>query len=215
MYGKNTPHEYIEKMAEITDQLEKEMKDKVMNVKEEKAMIAPCEIENLIEKYKDPTDIEGYQNQLILTLYTAMEPLRLDWAEVLLTPSATENNYSVKDKTLFLKNYKTSNTYGEMSIKLSPPVAQLIEKYLEYRQSQGINSPYLLINPTNKDMMTRANLNKWLGKIFGEGRGVNILRKYYISRHIDAEKVLEEEKMAKNMCHSVAIQRKNYVKKIK
>lgn len=222
LYDETAPDEYLSEMRNINDQIDEDLEDKEMSLKEKEKMITKDELKEIektkfiiSEKDNEQQKLEKYQNEIIFDLYTKMEPLRLDWAELRLAEADEKSNYiNLNDKTLVLRTYKTAKTYGEKKISIPQDIILKISKYVLFRDRLNIRSEYLLINPTDKKMMSRANLSKWLGRIFGPGRGVNILRKYYVSSRVDASKVKAEEEMAKKMCHSVGVQRRNYSKKL-
>jgi hypothetical protein len=217
MYNLECPIEYMERVKNLNDMIDQEMKQRILNEKEVENMITQEEIDNLFEKYRNATTFEDRQNYLLLLLYCKSPPLRLDWAECLVGEkmlSSTENCYSTNESNLYLRKYKTSEKYGNKVLKLSKEVNDYIIDFLKFRKEQGIISEYLLLNPTTLTMMSRVNLSKNLSKIFGKSVGCNILRKFAVSSNIDAEKVEAEEKLASAMCHSIAVQKTSYCKKL-
>lgn len=218
MYNLICPEEYMNRVKHLNELIEQEMKQRILNEKEESNMINQEEINNLFDKYKNATTFDDRQNYLLLLLYCKSPPLRLDWAECLVGDkmlSSTENCYSTNEANLYLRKYKTSEKYGNKCLKFSDEVNEYIKDFLKFRKDQGIVSEYLLLNPTTFTMMSRVNLSKNLSKLFGKSVGCNILRKYFVSNNIDANKVEEEEKLASAMCHSVGVQKTSYCKKIK
>lgn len=218
MYNLICPEEYMNRVKHLNELIEQEMKQRILNEKEETNMINEDEINNLFDKYKNATTFDDRQNYLLLLLYCKSPPLRLDWAECLVGEkmlSSTENCYSTSEANLYLRKYKTSEKYGNKCLKFSDEVNDYIKDFIKFRKDQGIVSEYLLLNPTTFTMMSRVNLSKNLSKLFGKSVGCNILRKYFVSNNIDANKVEEEEKLASAMCHSVGVQKTSYCKKIK
>ena len=217
LYQLITPEEYMLKVKELTENIENEMKKRIMNEKEQDNMINQKEIDNLFDKYKNAESFEDRQNYLLLLLYCKSPPLRLDWAECLIGKemlSSTENCYSWKDGSLYLRKYKTSEKYGNKVLKMSEEVNDYIKSFMAYRKENGIINEYLLLNPSNHSMMSRVNLSKNLSKLFGKSVGCNLLRKYYVSSNIDADQVEKEEKMADSMCHSSDVQKTSYCKRL-
>lgn len=217
MYLMITPQEYIQQMKELTDLIEAEMKKRVFNTKEEENMISDTEIKNVMDKYRDSTDLQGKQFYLILQLYTEMEPLRLDYVNMIVsdtTASETENYINLSTGHIFLRKYKTSSSYGEKIIKLPDHILETVKELLKYRRDVAIVSDYLFINPSNFGPMTKSSFVKNINSIFGKHVSVNILRKRWVSTHIDAERVEREEEMANKMCHSVDVQKLVYCKRM-
>ena len=217
MYNLECPVEYMTRIKDLNESIDKEMKERIMNEKEEENMISQDEIDNLFDKYKNARTFEDRQNYLLLLLYCKSAPLRLDWAECLVGEkmlSSTENCYSTNDANLYLRKYKTADKYGNKVLKYSKEVNDYMIDFLKFRKEQGIISEYLLLNPTTLTMMSRVNLSKNLSKLFGKSVGCNILRKFAVSSNIDADKVEAEEKMASAMCHSSGVARNSYCKKL-
>lgn len=217
MYNMICPEEYMDRVRELNNEIEQEMKQRILNEKEEENMITQTEIDNLFDKYRNATSFEDRQNYLLLLLYCKSPPLRLDWAECLVGEkmvSSTENCYATNDANLYLRKYKTSDKYGNKVLKMTNEVNDYIVTFMKFRKEHGIISEYLLLNPSTLTMMSRVNLSKNLSKLFGKSVGCNILRKFHVSSNIDAEKVEAEEKMASAMCHSTGVQKTSYCKKL-
>jgi hypothetical protein len=217
MYGMTCPEEYMNRVKHLNELIDQEMKQRILNEKEEKSMVTQAEIDALFDKYKNASTFEDRQNYLLLMLYLKNAPLRLDWAECLVGDqqlSATENCFSLSDASIHLRKYKTAGTYGPKVIRVSDETNECIRSWLSYRKEQGIVSDYLLLNPSTHTMMSRVNLSKNLSKLFGKSVGCNILRKHYVSTHVDAGRVEAEEKLASSMCHSTAVQKSSYCKKL-
>lgn len=217
MYLQITPSEYIQKMKDLTDQIEKDMKQRVMNTKEEENMISDVDIQNAWDKYRDSTDLQGRQMYLMLLLYTKMEPVRLDYVNMLIGDSnisKTENYINLSTGHIFLRKYKTSSTYGDKVLKVNDEILDYIKSLVNYRKEQGIVSDYLFINHSNYSPMIKSTFCKTLNAIFGKSVSVNILRKKWVSSHIDADQIERDETMADKMMHSVEVQKLVYCKKM-
>lgn len=217
MYNMICPEEYMEKVRELNNEIDQEMKQRILNEKEEENMITQKEVDNLFDMYKNASTFEDRQNYLLLLLYCKSPPLRLDWAECLIGEkmlSSTENCYATNDSNLYLRKYKTSDKYGNKVLKMTKEVNDYIIDFIKFRKENGIISEYLLLNPSTHTMMSRVNLSKNLSKLFGKSVGCNILRKFHVSSNIDASQVEKEEKMAEAMAHSVAVQKTSYLKKL-
>ena len=217
LYQLITPEEYMLKVKELTENIENEMKKRIMNEKEQDNMINQKEIDNLFDKYKNAESFEDRQNYLLLLLYCKSPPLRLDWAECLIGKemlSSTENCYSWKDGSLYLRKYKTSEKYGNKVLKMSDEVNEYIKSFMTYRKDNGIINEYLLLNPSNQTMMSRVNLSKNLSKLFGKSVGCGLLRKFFHSTNMNADEIEKQEHNANMMCHSVEVARNSYCKKL-
>lgn len=216
MYLLTTPDEYIQHMKNMTDEIESEMKKRIFNQKEEDNFVSNIEIQNVVQKYKDSTDLQGMQKYLMILLYTEMEPLRLDYIDMIVSWSSnvsdTENYINLNTGHIFLRKYKTSKVYGEKIIKLPNHIHDYVKKIVEFRKSTGICSDYLFINPSNYSPMIKSTFVKYFNSIFGKSISVNILRKRWVSTHIDAAEVEKQEQMAEKMCHSSSVQKGVYLK---
>lgn len=209
------PAGYEARIDELSELIEEYQSKQEMNIKEKTAMPTQDEIDKLYNKYKNSDDFDGKQRFLVLNLYTRMEPLRCDWANVLVdgwVSTDTKNYLDVNTGIFHLFNYKTAAKSGPLQIKLPEEVLKVVKNFLEWRKTVGINKKMLLLNPTDKLAMTEVSLTKYLTRIFGRNMGCNILRKYWVDKHVDTKAVADAIKTAKKMGHSVDTQNKYYSK---
>ena len=163
--------------------------------------------EKLIENI---SDMNSFQDALILALYSYIPPARADYAPMRVVgsePTDTSGNYMLvppgnKRATIILNEYKTAKSLGQRRITTPAPLSALIRSWLRLN-----HSGWLLLaengRPMNEDL-----LSKRIKKIFfretGRGTGINILRHSYITEARRGEKPLKEQKeLALAMGHSI------------
>ena len=117
-------------------------------------------------------------------------------------------NYLVLGETtnIVINNYKTIDKYGKIDIVLSDELTHLLHKFIENNQLQlGDN----LFNTINISMIV-TRMNQRLG-FTGHG-SINLLRRMLAS---DASSLpmVQQLKIAKEMCHSLQVHNSNYVVK--
>ena len=153
------------------------------------------------------------QNSLIAALYTMQPPTRLDYYDMeIVGPKAeigNEKNYLVihntRRKEFVFNDYKTSNKYNQMIIKVSKELNRVINKFLKLNPERK----YLLQQSRSQKPLTRNALGKLIPIIFKEtGKNVtlNIIRHVYVSEQVDLAAVKKFQEIAKNMMHSSAEQ---------
>lgn len=177
----------------------------------------------VIKDLKD-IDIEDRRiitHHLILNLYSKMNPLRNDYAEVKIIPHGSEQseadrklNVLVEDPpgayTMVLRHYKTHKAYGDMVSVFPKSVNKIVSDSLRLFPRK-----YLLSNLTNGEQpMTPAYLSKIFGQVFEkEGKHVGswMLRKIFLSELYKDEVTLKERHaIAASMGHSAEIAERVY-----
>jgi len=149
------------------------------------------------------------QNSLIAALYTMQPPTRLDYYSMEVVNSKTEidneKNYLVihntRRKEFVFNDYKTSNTYNQVRIKVGKELNRVINKFLKLNPDRK----YLLQQVRSEKPLTRNALGKLIPVIFKEtGKNVtlNIIRHVYVSEKVDLDAVKKFTEIAKNMMHS-------------
>ena len=170
------------------------------------------------------SQIQTYQNFLIISLYTLLDPERNDYIMKVVTDKQfkmldkddiKKQNFLVKSTKGGLKfvinEYKTSRFYDEKVIVIEGRLKTIINKWLKMNKSKNF-----LINRSGNPL-TANNLTKRIkyitGKYLGEGKsfGTNMIRHIYTSDKFN--KVLKEmEQTSKNMSHSMGVQQAIYIK---
>jgi hypothetical protein len=156
----------------------------------------------------------GSQNSLISALYTYQAPTRLDYYDMEIVGKGVKmednKNYlqviNRQKKTFIFNNYKSSKTYGKVSIPVNKQLNTVINKYIKL--NPGVK--YLLESEKVKGSpMTRNSLGKRIPKIFastGKHITLNLIRHIYISENMDIEATKAQNELAKNMMHGKATQ---------
>ena len=168
-----------------------------------------------------PADRKLYQDYLLVSLYTLLPPVRLDYGNMeLVTNKEYEklgdekefHNYLVMNgrKAFFSMNeYKTSHKYGEKKIDIPPKLLSIIRSYMK------INDTGFLLIDNRKKQLTPNGITKHLTRIFhnhiGKKISAQMIRHIYLSTKY--ESVAEEmKKDADIMGHGEGMQKK-YIKK--
>ena len=156
---------------------------------------------------------------LILCLYTYLPPLRgQDFFntrvyEHLRDVEDEENNYIVlSKKKLYIKKYKTENTYGARIIDL-PDV--LVDEITYFTQNTGSNIliPKLVDYPNNVDKFISSKVfTETLNATFGKKVSSSMLRKMYVSENIDKLNGKQRKELSKIMAHNTSTQVINYTR---
>ncbi len=159
-----------------------------------------------LEKVKDEYGVDS-KIYVLSKLYSEIT-LRDDFI-LKIVPSIQETdeneNYiivPIKDKlTIIINNYKTSNKYGEIKVKLSTSLSNLIRDYMS-KEKLG-NNDYLFGNKNLSNFV--SNINKKIG-IKG---GINEYRKMSVTDLINSKPTAQQrQKLAEIMKHAPLTQLK-------
>ena len=158
----------------------------------------------------------GTYERLLLSMYTYIPPLRADYHEVRINPSASfiklkKTNYLQihnTQATLVIRDFKTASKYKVIRHELTPEFRKEIQASLDYEPRK-----YLVVMPSDKTRpYDRNGFSKWANKVLQDLFKVPItltaLRHIFIST-LDFTKmrVLEMEKIAHDMGHSLGMQK--------
>lgn len=178
--------------------------NKVLSVRESLRVA----VEKMLETDDGSVELmNAMQNYIIVCLYTMIEPVRLDFAEMQIVPRRPSNpvgNYLIWNKRpyfLFTK-YKTAAKYGKVIRAVPLELMKVLEWWLSMNPTG-----FLLIDKAG-NAMTDVGLCQRVISIFnkqiGKSVGVSQLRHSYITYMRGDEMPLKEQmEMAKNMMHSV------------
>lgn len=230
--------------AKYSDELEKctkeiASKDNLEQTKTERELknwITLKDVKNKIDKLqrvirkrivgKKPEEIDVEDRKiityhLILNLYSKMNPLRNDYAEVKIIPHGQEQseddrklNVLVEDPpgsyTMHMRHYKTHKAYGDKTSVFPRSVNKVVRDSLRL-----FPRTYLLSNLTNGEQpMLPTYLSKTFNQIFEkEGKHVGswMLRKIFLSELYKDEVTLKERHaIAASMGHSAEIAERVY-----
>lgn len=197
----------------------KDVKDKINKLQRTiKKKVVGKDIKNI-----DIQDRRIITHHLILNLYSKMNPLRNDYAEVKIIPYGSEQseaeqklNVLVENPpgayTLYLRHYKTHKAYGDLVSIFPKSVNKIVSDSLRLFPRK-----YLLSNLTDGEQpMTPAYLSKTFSQIFEkEGKHVGswMLRKIFLSElYKDDVTLKERHAIAASMGHSAEIAERVYRK---
>ena len=162
-------------------------------------------------------EFDLYQRFVVVSLYMLLPPLRLDFSNMIVVTSRNdmENkninyllNLSRNKKYFYINEFKTSDKHPQLEIKVPPTLNTILNQWLKFNDNQ-----YLLLNKANQPMSDNV-LSKFISKSFapsGKSISLNMLRKIYISEHVDLDVIKKRKELANNMLHSTAVQ-SSYIK---
>lgn len=162
-------------------------------------------------------EFDLYQKYVVSALYLLLAPVRLDYGNMEIVNSRADMNDKNKNyllnisrntKYFYINEYKTSAKHGTIEIKIPPPLNTILNGWLKFN-----DSGYLLVNKSGS-MMSPNVLSKYITKAFepsNKNITLNMLRKIYISEHIDLETIKKRKQLAESMGHDIATQ-ETYIK---
>jgi integrase len=216
---------FIEKFRQLSKGINYDRLYMEASNKEKENYITMEEVLELRNKYEKQCNeyVDFYprieQKYLILCLYTYLPPLRgQDYfnSKVYFSKDEIEDdqkNYVLLDeKRLYLNDYKTHSRYGDRYIDLPSKLIKVIKEYKLNSKSPWL-LPKLSSYPKNIDEhVTSKNFTEILKKIFGKNVGSSMLRKIYVSEHIDNLNGNERKDLAKLMAHHPSSQMMTYTR---
>jgi hypothetical protein len=192
--------------------------------KSEKEEINWISLKDLKTLHKSRFADFSIQDNLLISFYTLIPPVRLDLGQVLIVRSGfidettglpdgvSENeNYLVINKksgrystTLNLNSYKTERTYGAFKEKLPKPITDLIIKL-------PIEQTHLFSKRGGGAFASADTFGVYLRSVFfkltGKNMSVDILRSIYLTDFRKGEKSTERKQaVARKMMNSVEVQ---------
>jgi hypothetical protein len=166
----------------------------------------PKQDENLVpwsDISKQARDFSGTSDEtLIAALYTLNPPVRADYGEMTVhveTTSGKGNELILKGRktSVFLfRDYKTSATYGEVRIPVSPQLFDVLV-------ADGVAERPTVLHKTRTPHALGILVNKVFSEITGKNVGIDILRHAYIIEHFPKMTTIKQkDELAKKMLHS-------------
>lgn len=228
-----------EKLDELYKQQNEHTKSQLMTTTQKQNFVEWSVIkkkaEEFIERHKDTGVKSKYGGQsveidyptkvLIAGLYTLQPPVRADYGDMLVSHDAHEEGhegnelvYRGRTNSYFLfRKYKTSDTYGEVRIPVSPELYDLIthlgkEKGKYLFENRGLRTELETRNEPLGSKLFAQEVQVTFGEVLGGdyGRhvgakkfGINLLRHAYIMEHFPKLKnIKQKDELAKKMLHS-------------
>jgi hypothetical protein len=163
-------------------------------------------------------EINLFQNYLITALYLLLPPIRLDYAPMKIIKRKDEMedgqnyllNLSRNKKRFIIQEFKNSKNMGTQEIEIPKQLNSIINNWLKINKTDN----FLLNN--RGGTLSSNGLGKAITKAFkplNKNINLGLLRKIYISEHIDKDAIKKAEMLAKQMHHSPQVQQDVYFKK--
>ena len=232
--GKNDiAKKFSSELTRVNEVIQESYKSNVKTDGEELAWVTKTEIEAILVNLKKLTSVKvvegdmtmftNYQKYLVLNLYHLIPPVRNDfvgcevWECDVDKMDTTKNYILLNSKKLVLNRYKTSKIYGSGNeIDLPEELCKIVKRWIDIRR---IILPELdcvkeLLLTKNLQPFGQVNLTQFLNRIFQRNVSSTMLRKSYLSwKYPVTVSVIEMEKDAQRMQHSVSVQQTVYRKK--
>ena len=223
LYALTGLKEYHNYMMKDLDKHNENELQQTQNEKQAANMIEFDEVKKVLTKYENNTkllykkqgeldtkDLQQIQLYILLVLTTGayFEPRRsqdwnMKWRDY---DPETDNYYNPKTNTFTFNTYKTSNVYGEKSVKAPKKVRYIMQAWIKRNPSE-----YVLFNTKGKPL-TPPEIAHRLNEIFNKQISTSMLRHIYLTSYYKEAKPLKEmAATASNMGHSV-VQALQYVK---
>jgi hypothetical protein len=197
---------YRAKMIEYNTKLAEKAAEQTLSERESKIYLEWPEIirawENLdLQKSEFPEDYA------LLSCYVLSPPLRADWSPVRVASRMEDTSgntlvVNASGMVLVLKEYKTATKYGEKCIEIPPALEEVLNDWLKVNTSGWLFAD----GGPRSERWIAKRLVTIMKRLTGKGAGINIFRHSYITHMRAGEKpILESEKLASSMCHSVGM----------
>ena len=166
-------------------------------------------------------DFNKIQRAFVLSLYTLLPPVRLDFADLeFISPAdfdkaedKTEKNYLVMARggyKIYWNHFKTAKHMGEVVVlikKYSPLLQRLMVTHIRYLKKHWPNNRNLLLTTNlSGERLTRNALTRFLQRLFKQYFRKNIsstaLRRTFLSHKYDKSVIQEQEDEHRLMHHS-------------
>ena len=201
---------YSDKLLQFTTEYKKEIAKNEKTPTQEKNWTNMDTLSKITRKLLK--EKPSSQNSLIASLYTMQAPQRLDYYDMELKGPKDElngdKNYLIitgrNKKTFVFNDFKTSNKYNTVKIRVNKKLNSIINKFLKLHPERK----YLLQNKDG-DSMTRNSLGKTIPKIFsstGKHVTLNLIRHMFVSENINIEQTKKQKEMANVMMHDTSMQ---------
>jgi integrase len=207
--------EYKDFMLEICKKVNDNYKEQKMNDKQKEHRISFQEVQDkvtqLLSAIKTNPNLNAYESFLIAAFSSGVyaPPRRSEFAFVKIKNfDKQKDNYLEKNKIVF-NSYKTAKKYGSQIYEVPSPLIPVLKKYLKMNKTD-----YLFPKRNGDVCMTNVDYNRTLQKIFAKTISVDNLRSIYLSeKYKNIPSLVDMEKTAEAMGHTVSTSLENYVKK--
>ena len=207
--------DYKDLMLEICKQVNESYKEQKLNNKQKEHRITfeavKDKVNSLLSMLKTNPTINMYEQFLIAAFSSGVysPPRRSEFASVKIKNfDKQKDNYLEKNKIVF-NSYKTAKKYGSQIYEVPSPLIPIVKKYLKLNKTD-----YLFPKRNSDACMTNVDYNRMLQKIFGKTISVDNLRSIYLSeKYKNIPSLVDMEKTAEAMGHTLTTSLENYVKK--
>ena len=156
------------------------------------------------EKNKNMSVWKAY---VIVSLYTLNDPVRANYGDMTVnTKPAGKGNELVwgAAKPYFIfRDYKTSDTYGDTTVPVSPALKKVLEDWFEYLGKV----PEYILDVKYSNIVLSNYIRDVFKRITGKAVGINLLRHARITKFLSApKKGASKKQLATNMMHSRSTQ---------
>ena len=212
----------INKETPLTDTKSKSQSQNWMSFEDLKALRDAMEtsVTAKIKKEKKAITTQTYNQLLdlvILSLYTLQQPRRsVDYHQMLIGKGDNkQSNYL--DKTNFIfNNYKTSGTYSQQVVPITPEMLRVLKVYLKYHST---TDKHFLIRADGSHIQASSAITHILNRVTGKKISTSLIRNIFATSEMGSNKkefkeVMEKlQKTADNMSTSVNVLINQYTKK--
>jgi hypothetical protein len=231
---KNTIDKYMTKRDNLNKLYDSKMKDDNVSAKQKAQIVDKKTIDVMIAKLKSEVDAMSDKSKLYVsdkskirayTIFTILSktPIRNDLANMIyVTDEMYEDeddevkkttNYLVENKDgikyFMFNDYKTKKQYGEVKVKITKKVSDVIDEYLDVME-YAIGDDIFPMSRNNISTLLIRQSTRLIGKRIS----TTLMRKIYMSdKYKPPPKITKEQQEdANNMMHSVETAQKIYIK---
>ena len=222
---------YKEKLSKVNEQYSDKIATHEKSESQEKNWSSLEELRDVYLEYKkvikkdkylqkeklDSKEFNYLTNYLIVSLYTLMPPIRLDYIMKVIDKESDDDdkhnfllNKSRNTKMFIINEYKSSKSYGKIKLKIPSELNSIINLYLKFHKDKDnfiLNSRGSGVTANNLGKMITNAFSKYINKKIT----LNLLRHIYISENVTLAKDSDDSKLANKMQHSTSTQQK-YIK---
>lgn len=221
MYQMDMPRFYYDKLNELkeikTESMFKMSDKDSNNLKNLIDNISTLE-EKLISAVDSDPSFENHQKLTLFYLYIEVPPIRRDYVNMSLNSNNNKLNWVDTSTGIvymnIYKNVKSKQGGSYMfDIKLYPKAWKAFQNFINIHPFKSTPCSHLILSNKNKPL-NPSNFNKLLSSVFFTGCGVDLLRKYYLSKIVDVEDIKQQDEIARIMRHSIRTRNENYIKEL-
>lgn len=200
---------YRQQLFEYTRQYNMEISQNEKTAVQEKNWVKMSELKKIARNLAKK---KINQDALIAYLYSYTSPCRLDYYSMKIVGPKDildkNQNYLVihntRRKEFVFRDFKTSNKYNEIIIKVNKDINRIINQFLKLHPERKY-----LLQKKDGEPLSRNALGKLLPRIFkdtGKEVSINIIRHVYITENTDLEMLKSAKELSHDMMHGTGVQ---------